>query len=130
MIDEDFTEILLTQKLNEIKAIEQSNKVLFCDTDCLITQFYLSFLKGSSDNIDLSKAINALNRYDLILFLAPDVKWVQDGDRSEEIRDNREYYKNIILDIYKSSGKKIEYIEGDYFEKFNKSIELVKKMFI
>ena len=130
MIDEDFTEILLTQKLNEIKAIEQSNKVLFCDTDCLITQFYLSFLKGSSDNIDLSKAINALNRYDLILFLAPDVKWIQDGDRSEEIRDNREYYKNIILDIYKSSGKKIEYIEGDYFEKFNKSIELVKKMFI
>lgn len=130
MIEEDFTEILLTQKLNEMKAIEQSNKVLFCDTDCLITQFYLSFLKGSSDNIDLSKAINALNRYDLILFLAPDVKWVQDGDRSEEIRDNREYYKNIILDIYKSSGKKIEYIEGDYFEKFNKSIELVKKMFI
>ena len=126
MLDEDFTEILLTQKLNELKAIEQSNKVLFCDTDCLITQFYLNFLEGSQNNINLSKAIDAINRYDLILFLAPDVKWVQDGDRSEIIRDNREYYKNMIADIYNTSGKKFEYLEGDYLTKFNKAVELVK----
>ena len=129
MLDEDFTEILLTQKLNEIKATEQSNKVLFCDTDCLITQFYLNFLDGSKDNIELSKAINSINHYDLILFLAPDVKWVQDGDRNEEIRDNKNYYKKMIADIYQTSGKKFEYIEGDYLSKFNKSVELVRKLF-
>ena len=100
MLDEDFTEILLTQKLNEMKAVEQSNRVLFCDTDCLITQFFLKFLGGNEENIKLSDAIDALNSYDLVLFLAPDVKWVQDGDRSTEIRDNRDKYRKMIADIY------------------------------
>lgn len=128
MLDEDFTEILLTQKLNEMKAVEQSNRVLFCDTDCLITQFFLKFLGGNEENIKLSDAIDALNSYDLVLFLAPDVKWVQDGDRSTEIRDNRDKYRKMIADIYESHGKKFEYIEGDYLTKFNKCVELVDKM--
>lgn len=128
MLNEDFTEILLTQKLNEIKAIEQSNKILFCDTDCLITQFYLRFLEGDNNNINLSDAIDSLNNYDLILFLAPDVKWVQDGERSEEIRDNRTKYKEILEDIYNNHGKKFEYIEGNYLEKFNKCVELVQEI--
>lgn len=128
MLDEDFTEILLTQKLNEMKAVEQSNRVLFCDTDCLITQFFLKFLGGNEENIKLSDAIDALNSYDLVLFLAPDVKWVQDGDRSTEIRDNRDKYRKMIADIYESHGKKFEYIEGDYLTKFNRCVELVDKM--
>ena len=128
MLDVDFTEILLTQKLNELKAIEQSNRVLFCDTDCLITQFYLRFLEGDEDNIRLADAIDAVNNYDLILFLAPDVKWVQDGDRSEEIRDNRAKYRDMVADIYKSHGKIFEYIEGDYLTKFEKCVKLVEEM--
>ncbi len=130
MLDEDFTEILLTHKLNELKATEHSNKVLFCDTDCLITRFYLGFLEGDQLNIRLSDAIDAINNYDLILFLAPDVKWVQDGDRSEEIRDNREKYRDIIANIYKTHGKTFEYIEGDYLTKFNKCVELVNKLLL
>ena len=128
MLKEDFTEILLTQKMNEMKAIEHSNRVLFCDTDCLITQFYLNFLKGDEENIKLSEAIDGINNYDLVLFLAPDVKWVQDGDRSEEIRDNRPMYRDMLGDIYKSHGKCFKYIEGSYLEKYNQCVELVNDM--
>ena len=128
MLNADFTEILLVQKMNEIKAVENSNKVLFCDTDCLITQFYLRFLEGDEENIKLADAIDAINSYDLILFLAPDVKWVQDGDRSEEIRDNRPVYREMLATIYHSHGKNFEYIEGDYLTKFNKCVELVNKL--
>ena len=128
MLSEDFTEILLTQKMNEIKALEKSNRVLFCDTDCLVTQFYLKFLEGDEENIMLSDAIDAINKYDLILFLAPDVEWVQDGDRSEEIRDNRPEYCEMMAGIYKSHNKYFEYIEGDYITKFNKCVELVNNL--
>ena len=128
MLSEDFTEILLTQKMNEIKALEKSNRVLFCDTDCLVTQFYLKFLEGDEENIMLSDAIDAINKYDLILFLAPDVEWVQDGDRSEEIRDNRPEYCEMMTGIYKSHNKYFEYIEGDYITKFNKCVELVNNL--
>ena len=128
MLNEDFTEILLTHKMNEMKAVEHSNKVLFCDTDCLITQFYLRFLEGDEENIKLSDAIDSVNKYDLVLFLAPDVKWVQDGDRSEKIRDNRPMYCEMLAGIYNSHGKQFEYIEGDYLTKFNKCVELVNKL--
>lgn len=128
MLNEDFTEILLEQKINEMKAVENSNKVLFCDTDCLVTNFYLRFHEGDDLNLKLSDAIDAINTYDLILFLAPDVKWVQDGDRSEEIRDNRLKYRDMLSEIYNSHRKNFEYIEGDYFTKFNKCVELVEKM--
>lgn len=40
----------------------------------------------------LADAIAALNQYDLILFLQPDVAFVQDGDRSEIIAADRERY--------------------------------------
>ena len=106
----------------------QNKIVLFCDTDCLITQFYLKFLGGDAANINLSDAIDAINTYDLVLFLAPDVKWVQDGDRSEKIRDNRPIYREMLENIYNSHGKKFEYIEGDYLTKFNKCVELVNKI--
>jgi len=128
MLDGDFTEILLTQKLNEIRAAEHSNRVLFCDTDCLITQFYLRFLEGSDKNIRLSDAVDALNSYDLVLFLAPDVKWVQDGDRSTEIRDNREKYRDMLMDIYKSHGKQFRYIEGDYLTRLETAVRYVKEL--
>ena len=79
MLPGDYTEILLQQKLREIQALGRSNKVLFIDTDALITQFYLHFLEKEDigENLALSDAIDGLNDYDLILFLEPDVAFVQ-----------------------------------------------------
>lgn len=52
--------------------------MLFIDTDVLVTQFYMNFLEDSDikKNKALSDAIDALNEYDLILFLEPDVAFV------------------------------------------------------
>jgi HTH-type transcriptional repressor of NAD biosynthesis genes len=131
MLSEDFTEILLQHKLNEIKAIEHSSKVIFEDTDALITQFFMGFLEdpGIEKNKALSDAIDALNSYDLILFLEPDVAFVQDGDRSEEIRDNREKYSEQIKELILSHGKKFIIISGSYEERYEKAIAEVNRLF-
>ncbi len=131
MLSEDFTEILLQHKLNEIKAIEHSNKVIFEDTDALITQFFMGFLEdpGIEKNKALSDAIDALNLYDLILFLEPDVEFVQDGDRSEEIRDNREKYSDQIKDLILSHGKRFVIVSGSYEERYEKAITEVNRLF-
>lgn len=130
MITEDFTEILLQHKLNEIKAIEHSNKVLFIDTDSLITQFYITFLEdsGKDKNIALSDAIDAINNYDLILFLEPDVAFVQDGDRSTVIQNDRKKYSEQIKDILKAHSKSFVEITGDYQQRFLKAVEEVNKI--
>ena len=78
MLSDDFTRILLEHKAKEMRLIEQSNKVFFEDTDCLITRFYMEFLedKNVDKNSKLAEAIAALNQYDLILFLEPDVQLI------------------------------------------------------
>ena len=132
MLGSDFTEILLQHKLNEIKAMEHSNKVLFVDTDSLITQFYMHFLEDpqKEKNIALSDAIDRLNSYDLILFLEPDVAFVQDGDRSPVIEQDREIYSHQIKEILKAHGRAFLSVSGSYDIRFLKATAAVNKLFI
>lgn len=131
MLQQDYTEILLNHKLNEIEAIKHSNKVLFVDTDALITRFYLEFLdkETSEKNTALADAIDAINSYDLILFLEPDVKFVQDGGRSEEIHHNRVKYSEQIKDVLKAHNKNFICISGDYQNRYLEAVKEVEKLF-
>lgn len=127
MLPEDFLDILLLHKVKEREALLSSNRVLFEDTDCLITKFYIQFLegKGKAENEKLADAIAEFNDYDLVLFLEPDVKFVQDGDRSPVIAADREIYSNKIKELYKQKNIKFEMIAGDYQERFVKAVALV-----
>lgn len=113
-----------------ISAIEQSNKVLFIDTDALVTQFYMNFLLDP--NIDknkaLSDAIDALNNYDLILFLEPDVAFVQDGDRSTVIQNNREKYSKQIKALLDQHQKQYFCIQGSYQSRFTQAVKAVNQL--
>lgn len=131
MLPEDYTDILLTQKMMEREALQHSNKVLFEDTDALVTLFYLGFLEGEeqSANVTLAKAIDGLNHYDLILFTEPDVEFVNvDGDRNEVIQADREKYSNMLKDLLNNSGKKYISVSGDYEKRLKKAVELVEEM--
>ena len=130
MLSEDFTEILLQHKLNEMKALPYSNKVLFEDTDTLVTQFFMNFLNDPEieKNKALSDAIDAVNSYDLILFLEPDVPFVQDGDRSTVIRDDRITYSEQIKELIKAHGKEMVIIKGDYEERYERAVEKVLEL--
>lgn len=131
MLQQDYTEILLRHKLNEIEAIRHSSKVLFVDTDALITRFYLEFLdkETSEKNIALADAVDAVNSYDLILFLEPDVKFVQDGGRSEEIHRDRVKYSEQIKEILRAHSRRFVCISGDYQNRYLKAVEKVEELF-
>ena len=126
----DFTEILLQHKLNEVNAMRSSNKVLFVDTDALVTEFYLYFLDFGSDagNLALADAIDGINRYDLILFLEPDVAFVQDGDRSPEIETDREKYSSRLKALLEAHGRSFVSISGTYPERFDAAVKYVEEI--
>lgn len=130
MLSEDFTEILLKHKIREMEALQFSNRLLFEDTDSLTTLFYIEFLKDKNkeQNKRLAAAIAQLNSYDLILFLEPDVDFVQDGDRSEVIVADREKYSNRIKEIYNNHSFNFESINGDYQGRFEKSVYLINHL--
>ena len=130
MLPEDFTRILVEHKAKEMRLIGKSNKVFFEDTDCLVTHFFLDFLKDqdAERNGHLADAIAALNSYDLILFLEPDVDWVQDGDRSEVIAADRKKYSEMLKSYYTRRGYSIKTISGDYNTRFDLAVKYVKEL--
>jgi len=110
---------------------EQCNKLLFIDSEAVTTQYYLeAYAKKENFTFDnnLIKSIIKLQKYDLILYLEPDVKWINDGFRflgeEEERRKNNEYLKWLFTHF----GFQYNIISGSYSERFNQSIELVNSI--
>ena len=129
----DLYENLLRQKTEEIEALKDSNRLLFIDTDALTTKFYAKFLLSNKSDkkkcFDLSDAITRINEFDLILFLEPTVSFIQDGTRSELIKNDRVKYSEQIKKLFKDFGIDFISIDGDYLERFNKAKELIKEKF-
>ena len=132
MLETDFLEIMIKHKAKEYEIIKNANKIMFEDTDCLTTLFFSKLLCENKNNINnyekITEGISYFNKYDLIIFLEPDVDFIQDGTRNEEIANNRIKYSNILENILKENNIKYEKINGTYIERFEKSFELVKKL--
>lgn len=126
-----FNSIAMEHYLEQEKAVEQSNKLLFIDSEAIITEYYLeAYAKKEGFIFDGSflSSIIQLQKYDLILYLEPDVKWVDDGFRflgdEDERRKNNEYLKWLFAHF----GFQYNIVSGSYSERFNQSIELVNSI--
>lgn len=129
MIPGDLHENILRQKLNVMDAAKHSNRILFVDTDALTTLFYSNFLL--KDNYskklcnDLALAVCNITEWDLVLFLEPDVDFVQDGTRSEEIASNRIKYSREIARLFEENFIPYRTISGNYLDRFNRAKEII-----
>lgn len=130
---QDLYENLLKQKTLEIDALFNCNKILFIDTDALTTKFYARFLLKKKDEVKkcdaLANAISEINDFDLVLFLEPTVKFVQDGTRNDKIKEDRVKYSNQIKKMFDEAKIKYVCIDGDYLDRFNKAKKIIKEKF-
>lgn len=131
MIAEDLYENFLRQKVEIMDAAKESNRILFVDTDATTTLFYSHFLlenqKSKLDScVKLADAINSISKWDLVLFLEPDVDFVQDGTRNERIEVEREKYSNQIKELLANNGISFHCIGGDYLNRFDVAKRLIK----
>lgn len=127
MLPQDFTDILLQHKVKQIEMINRANRIFFEDTNCLTTLFYVDFLDGEEKekNRALAEAVSGLNEYDLVLLLGPDVAFVQDGDRSEEIASDRSRFTALLRKMCEEHGMNVEELNGDYESRYRRAVELV-----
>ena len=130
MLPEDFTDILLQHKVRQLELLPRANRVFFEDTNCLITLFFIDFLDGPEKerNAALAEAISALNEYDLVLLLGPDVAFVQDGDRSEAIAADREGYTEVIRNLCLRHGLQVAEVNGDYQQRYERAVALIDQL--
>lgn len=133
MIPSDFVEILYKHKVDEIEKTRLANKVLFIDTEAYVTDYYLNlqFMNTSVDYSKedlLAKAVASLNTYDLVIYLEPDVPWVQDGTRTYGEEQIRQENDKLLKSILSEAGINYVVINGDYQERFCQSIKLTDEL--
>ena len=124
--EEHYKEIIYTHKANEYKMMKEAHKVLFIDSEAVVTQYYAEMdLDKQFDFID---GTIASQDYDLYLYLEPDVKWVDDGLRilgEEEVRKEKNQH---LKDLFEQYHIPVQVISGNYKERILKAIEAVQKI--
>lgn len=107
---EDFLPIAQGQIAWETEAAQQANKLLFCDTDVIVTQIWSEVYFGSCppEVIDLSHR----QSYDLYLLMDIDIPWEDDGTR--EFPGLRDWHFNRIRQELDLRGLPYEIISGDF----------------
>jgi len=125
---DDFFKICWEQRDIEDHAIKTANRITFFDTDAIVTQFYCKQYVGEH-NPRIETFVDP-SRYDLILFLKPDVEWVADGIRVNNDDDGRWRLNEELLEMYKvrGFGDKIIEIEGSYHDRLFKALNTARSL--
>ncbi len=123
--DQDFARMAYLQAEQDYQAMRNANKVCFFDTDAVVTDYYSELYMGHRNH--LVEAFIDPGKYDVLLYLAPDVKWVADGQRLNGDQTRREKLNSRLLDLYAEYGfsDKIIIVSGDYTERLNRAIRIV-----
>lgn len=122
---EDYRKIVYRHSELEEQASRTANKLMFVDTDAIITAYYQQLYEGNIDPVVDQFAKD--RKYDLTIFLTNDVPWVSDGIRmygTEELRKKSEEVLFSVMDNYEI--KNLYYVSGNYTERLDASIEIIK----
>jgi NadR type nicotinamide-nucleotide adenylyltransferase len=117
---EDFAFIARGQAATEDAMARQANRILFCDTDPLLTVIWHRTLVGAApawlDELADSR------RYDLYLLLDIDVPWVNDGQRYFPDPAPRQTFFEQCEEELKRRNRQFIRISGDWANRKRESI--------
>ncbi|MEC1177513.1 multifunctional transcriptional regulator/nicotinamide-nucleotide adenylyltransferase/ribosylnicotinamide kinase NadR [Metasolibacillus meyeri] len=126
IIDRHYEEITYGHKHLEFQRLKQANKVLFIDSEQVVTQYYTKVYQGYELPI-VEEAI-ATQRYDLYLYLEPDVPWVEDGYRVLGETSVRASNNALLKEMFAQRHIPIITIEGTYNERMEQAIQHVRAL--
>lgn len=126
--DVDFGRIAHLQYEQDYHALRTANKVCFFDTDATYTDYFSELYMGRRN--PLVQAYIDPSRYDLLLYLLPDVKWVSDGQRLHGDQEKRMALSKHLQEMYIAHGfgDKLVVVGGTYNERLTRAIELVDSL--
>lgn len=125
-LESDYHEIAFEHKYHERMQERNANRVLFIDTEAIVTQYYSELYVGRK--LDILTEVARLQDYDLHIYLEPDVEWVNDGMREHGDQSIREKNNRILKKMFDEAGVNYITVSGSYEERFEKCKELVKRI--
>lgn len=126
-LKEDYRTLAINHAYEIEKAVKDSRKVIFIDTDAWVT---LNFSNIYHDNAEQSvvEAIAKTQKFDLWLFLEPDVEWVDDGTRNLSSNDQRRNASESLRQLIEKSGNKMVNVSGNYNQRMKIAINAVNNL--
>jgi len=126
--DIDFGRIAHLQFEQDYHALRSANKVCFFDTDATYTDYFSELYMGHRN--PLVQAYIDPSRYDLLLYLLPDVRWVSDGQRLHGEQEKRMKLSKHLQDMYEAHGfgDKLVVVSGTYNDRLTHAIRLVDNL--
>jgi HTH-type transcriptional repressor of NAD biosynthesis genes len=85
------------------------------------------YFKGQKSG--LINDIIKMQDYDLVIYLEPDVRWIDDGIRFAGEKKLRQKNNKKLKQMYKYYGIEFETISGNYKQRFEKATGLINKLF-
>lgn len=121
---EDLIPIAIGQIQLENKALSNANKILFCDTNVLLTKVFSDMYYNSCDVI-LEKAAKEHN-YDLTFLTDIDVAWEKDDlrDKKDDRKTTLEIFEKALIDYKKPYIK----LSGSKEERLEKATKIVNDL--
>lgn len=120
----DFGHIAGGQMIMEDMAAKKANKVLFCDTDLIITQVWAEIYFNHCPQWILEASHQ--RKYDLFILLDVDIPWVNDGTRAFE--KQRHWMWNRLREEFESRNLPYIMIKGGFQERFDQAVEAVEEL--
>ncbi|NJO63449.1 MAG: AAA family ATPase [Richelia sp. RM2_1_2] len=121
----DFTFIAKKQIENEDVAAFYSNKILFCDTDLIVTEIYSRMYNNDCPQ-EIVK-INKSRKYDLHLLLDVDLEFENDGTRIYLDPKRRQEHSDKIENALIFYGANYRKISGKGEDRFKNAINEINK---
>ena len=126
--ESDFLRIGHLQYEQDLDALSKANRVCFFDSGPVETEYYSELYLGK--RVDLRPFISK-DKYDLILFMEPTVKWVDDGKRFSGEDEQRKKNSELLLSMYRYYGfgdRVVVISDGDYYTRLTKCFDAVEKL--
>lgn len=117
---------LYGQKIAEFEASRTANKIYFCDTEAIVTNYYAMLYENT--DMPLARAVAATQKYDLVIYLKPSNRWVDDGYRMHSQEEVRNENDRKLIKLFNEHNVELNILEGTYQENYTNAIELVRKM--
>jgi NadR type nicotinamide-nucleotide adenylyltransferase len=122
----DIEVIARGQMAAEAAVAERARKILFCDTDVLLTSLWSRMLFGDCPAwIDETAAGQ---QYHLTLLTDIDAPWVDDGQRYFPDAEPRERFFRLCEEALERSGRRTLRLSGDWDARFNTACGAVETL--
>lgn len=122
----DILEIAKGQLKRETALYNKANKIIFCDTEFLVTKIWSENAFEKCDEWIIQTVNN--HRYDLYLLMNIDMPW--EFDPLREHPDKREYFFNLYKKELTERAFPFEIISGIDENRLQNAVDVIKKYFV